>query len=61
MTKYSRSRARPTCSNMPIELMASKGPSRDVAVVLQADLDLVGQALGLDPPAGPPGLLGATP
>ena len=33
----------PTCSNIPIEEIASKGPSCDVAVVLEADLDPVGQ------------------
>ena len=41
---------------MPIELTASKGPSVDVAVVLQADLDLVGQARLGDPLLGQLGL-----
>ena len=58
----------------PVEVLAQPGPADvlehadradgvegavgDVAVVLQPDLDLVGQALGLDAGAGPSGLLG---
>ena len=55
-SKYVSSWARPTCSNMPIELIASNGPSCDVAVVLEPDLDLTGEPGLGDPLLGQLGL-----
>ena len=57
--KYSSMRLAPTCSAMPIELIASNGSSPSSAVVLQADLHLVADARLADPLPRQLGLLAA--
>ena len=57
MPKYSAVRALPTCSNMPMDEMASKRSLAEVPVVLQPDLHPVGHPGLLRPAAGPRRLL----